>query len=140
MKRLILILAAVGLTACGTAQAKANEAFVVDDSTPATTEAPDTTEASTDLTLDDIAVSLVTLDSQCFDSAGGLVTVEADLSITGGTYPGKATLVYEIRGGEHVETHSLELEDDRYSTDQNTVSTASCSANLTAVPVNLIER
>jgi hypothetical protein len=133
MKRL-LILTLVGLTACGSAQAAETTAAP-------TTEAPATTEApETEITLADFEVSLVTLDSECFDSAGGLVTVEADLAINGGTYPGKATLVYEIHGGEHVETHSLELEDDRYSTDQNTVSTASCSAHLTAIPVNLIER
>jgi len=139
MKRITpIILIAVGLTACGTVQAKTNEAFVVDDSAPATTEAPETDDAP--YTLDDFTIELITLESECFDSAGALVTVEPDLYIRDGEYPGKATLVFEIRGGEHTETFRMELDGDGYTTNEEMIATATCSANLTAVPTNLIER
>lgn len=101
---------------------------------------PATTEVDSAVSLDDFQLDLIVLESQCFDTAGGLVTIEPDLSIPGASYDGQATLVYEVHGGDSVETFRLELDGTNFTYNEETISTPTCSSHLTAVPVRLIER
>ena len=102
-----------------------------------TTQAASTT-SRVEATTSDFIVELIVLESECFNTAGALVTVEPDLfSDVTGNY----TIVYEIHGGEAVETLRLELSDDgSYSYSEHTVSTASCEYDLSTEVVNVIER
>lgn len=109
---------------------------------PTTTEAPTTTVADKEWTIGDFVIELVTLESQCFNSAGGLVTVEPNLSISDlSAWDQEATLVYTILGGEAEETFNVTIHDDgKYSFEQHTIQTPTCESVLTAVPTRLIER
>ena len=73
-----------------------------------TTQAVSTTRR-VEATTSDFIVELIILESNCFDTAGALVTVEPDLFTD---VTGNYTIVYEIHGGEAVETLRLELSDD----------------------------
>jgi hypothetical protein len=106
-----------------------------------TTARPTTTTTVPPLTKDDFVVTLTTLESQCFNTAGALVTVEpevANLRPVDSDY--RATLVYEIHGGENVETFNLEIAGTNITYRKHVVSTSTCSPQLTVVTTNLIER
>jgi hypothetical protein len=91
---------------------------------------------------EDFTIELVVLESQCFNTAGALVTVEPELAINTikPTAGQTLTIVYEIHGGENVETYNLEVEGTSYSYDEHTVSTETCEPELTAEVVDVISR
>lgn len=125
------VIAAALLTACASGTSKLNP--------PDITANKPTPNPST-VSLNDFQIDLIVLDSECFGSAGANVTAEPNLSIDGGEFDGQATLVYDVRGGEAVETHSMELNGSSYTYDKLFISTASCNFNLTATPTRLITR
>ena len=100
-----------------------------------------TTEASEKLTLDDVAINLIVLENQCYDSAGALITFEPELGVgEDGDAGGRYTLTYDVTGGGAHQTYSIEIDGTRYSNDQHMVSTDTCVSFLTATPTRLIER
>lgn len=99
----------------------------------ATTEAP-----ASDVSISDFSIELVVLENQCFDTAGALVTVKPMLNTLTGHYDGQATLVYEVHGGEAVETYNIEVDGDNYTTSKLHIQTPTCNVNLTAEPTMLI--
>jgi hypothetical protein len=119
-------------------------AFLGDDDEPGPdsfTNTPSEPAESEAITLSNFGIDLVVLESQCFDTAGGLVTVEPDVSAVDVPPAGyRATLVYEIRGGENTETFNIEITGSDYSYDEHLISTADCSDELTVVPTRLLER
>lgn len=50
-----------------------------------------------------------------------------------------ATIIYEVHGGDQVDTHSIELEGSQYSYDSVFIGIDSCDYELTAVPVRIRE-
>lgn len=111
-------------------------------STSTTTTQPTTTATET-FDEDDFLVELIILESQCFNSAGALVTVEPDLTLTAATGPApdqELTIVFEIHGGEFVETRRLDVTGDSYSYEEYVVSTESCEYDLSTEIVQVINR
>lgn len=103
-----------------------------DDDT-GTTEA----EGSYEPTPADFALTVVTIEKECFGSAGCNVTFDIDLSYIGPRSLDEDdswVLIYDVAGGEDPQTGSLELDGDgTYRVDQSQfISTASSGAVLTA--------
>jgi len=98
--------------------------------------------ATIEFSPDDFAVELIVLENQCFNSAGALITVEPKLSILGAQPAPEQTLtvIYEIHGGESVETRNLEVSGGQYTYDESTISTADCADELSATVVDVLER
>lgn len=108
-------------------------------SSTTTTTAPTTTTTEAEpLTTDDVSVSLFIIEDECFNTAGALVTVEPDVSVSA-TVDQEYLVVYEISGVEGgSETYNLTLHDDgTYTFSQEQLSTESCDhdlqVNVTAV-------
>lgn len=111
--------------------------------TTTTTRPPTTTTTLPPPLPEHFAVSLVVTESRCFNSAGANVTVEPELSYTGPGLPdgGEWQIIYEIHGGEVVETFSFDVTSDGdYSYRPHLVQTPTCSDTLTATVVNVRER
>lgn len=101
-------------------------------SSTTTTTAPTTTTTAPDpLTTDDVSLSLFIIEDECFNTAGALVTVEPDVSVSG-PVDQEYLVVYEISGVEGgTETFNLTLHaDGTYSFRQETLSTESCNHDL----------
>lgn len=156
-KTMTLALAGLGLTlaACGGGKVEelADEAAgradasdipiagAVTDAAEAVEDAPEVEPPADKLALADIQLELITLENQCFDTAGALITVEPDLYVPGGQVEGTWTLIYEITGGGAFETYSMELSGDRYSKNEHHISTDACvPGGLEATPIRLLER
>lgn len=113
--------------------------------TSTTTPVTTTTLADVSLDEDDFMIDLIILENKCFNTAGALVTVEPELVVSdldsflasGNEY----TIVYEVHGGEAVNTYNLSLDSDgNYTYDQETISTASCDFELVAEVVRVLQR
>jgi hypothetical protein len=112
-------------------------------SSTTTTQSITTTTAAEAFDEGDFLVELVVLEDECFNSAGALVTVEPDLTLTSTREPApdqELTIVFEIHGGENVETQRIDLTGDSYSYEEHVVSTESCEYELSAEVVQVIER
>lgn len=142
MRRLtltIFLLAACASPAATTAPTTTTEATTTTQPTTTTTRPTTTTAVSFDL--DNFSVELIVTESECFGSAGALVTVEPEMTVVNlppDDY--RATLVFEIHGGEADETANLEIDGAEYSYDELLISTASCDYELSVELVRLIER
>jgi len=149
--RIVVATLALGLllVACGGSvdDSASTSTGPTEASTTVTTSPPTTTAAPT-TTLGkvwgpaDFKVELITLESQCFDTAGAVVTVEPELvkvSLLEVEVP--LTIVYEIRGGENVDTYRLQLAPSgTYSFSEHVIQTVRCDDELTAEVVNVIQR
>lgn len=139
MKKLLLVLAVVAtlLAACA---APTPQIVVVTATQPPATARPTVrptarpTARPKPLVLSDLTLTLIVIETQCFGSAGGLVTVQPELGVDAYAHVGQEyLLIYEIRGGEYgAETDSLEMHTNgTYSyTTERTISTTSCDDKL----------
>lgn len=109
---------------------------------PTTTMPPTTTAPPLPLAPEDYAIALTVTANQCFNSAGGLVTVEPSFSIVNiRALASPVTLIYDIHGGEHVETASVDVAADGTMTVRRaTIDTPTCDVIPTAVITQVIER
>lgn len=152
---LALLAGAVVATAAITADIASDDDAPVRSSSPALvfdapTDLPEVTLPPTDpdddgrtFTPADFRVRLVETGRECFGSAGGLVTVEPELSYVNEAPGNDRTflVVYEIRGGEDgAQTYSIDVTGGEYAFDDAIISTPTCSTNLTAKVTTVRER
>jgi hypothetical protein len=118
------------------------------DATTTTTEATTTTTRATtttttavvEPTAENFAIELTILESECFNTAGGLVTIRPELSYDGPDLTQDYTLTYSIDGGEHPnDVYRIEVQaDGNYRFDEEVISTLDCDAVLTPRVVAVI--
>ena len=89
-------------------------------------------EASKTLTVEDVTITLFETGSECFNSAGAIVTWEPEVT-TRNNFQGDALVVYDVLGGEFVETYNIELSDGSFSYRPELTSTESCTYELSAI-------
>lgn len=135
----------------GGERASASSATTTTEKLTTTTERTTATERPTTTTRPpaytpvptDFAIALITTEKQCFGSAGCIVSFTIDVSYVGTQLPDPAktfTVVYDILGGEDPKTASFEVSGDEISyTKDDSISTASSDAVLTAVPTTVID-
>ena len=128
--------------AAATSEATTTAAPTTSTTAAPTTTATTTTQPAAPLVPEGFSINLVVTESQCFDTAGALVTVEPELTIVlRQPAPDETvTVVYEVHGGEAVETFSFDLTGTEYSYDPLVISTATCDAVLSARVVDVMER
>ena len=91
----------------------------------------------------DYALTIKTLEKQCFGSAGCNVTFRIELAYVGLESPDPTStyeLTYEVQGGEDPLINTLTVTGDQYSTDESEfISTSSSDAELVAVVMDVTE-
>ncbi len=109
---------------------------------PTTTEAPTTTVAPHEWVPADFAITLTVIESSCFDTAGAVVRYEPALSLLSTEKWDKtATIIFEVLGGDSVETKSFDITPDgKYSASRDSIQTPRCSDVLTAVVTKILLR
>ncbi len=93
------------------------------------------------ISLDNFSIEIIITGSQCFGSAGANVEWEPRLTVD--IVPPddyRATLVYELHGGDQVDIYNIEIEGSGYTYNGEFTSIDTCDYELTAVPVRLLER
>ena len=110
--------------------------------TTTTTLPPRTTTTLRSFSPSDFSVELVIIESDCFNTAGALVRVEHALTLTAAVPADnqRVTVIFEIHGGENVETKSIDVTGSSYTVEDHRISTASCTYDLTAEVVNVLNR
>jgi hypothetical protein len=108
--------------------------------TTTTTQPPTTTRAEPPITIGNFEVELVVIENVCYNTAGANITVRPQLVVNRMPPAGyEAILVYEIHGGEAVQTFNIEITGSENSTSEQRISTESCDDELSVELVNLLE-
>ena len=106
--------------------------------TTTTTRPPPYTPVPTDFTIE-----VIETEKECFGSAGCIVHFTIDVSYVGAQLPDPSktfTVIYDVLGGEDPKTDSFEVSGDEISyTKEDTISTASSDAVITAVPKRILD-
>ena len=137
MKRLLIVLIVLLLVGCSSAPAEpVPTATSTPTIEPTATEVPLTPTPQPTSTprppkISDFQLDFVITESQCFGSAGCLVTIRPDLSIIDRTPVGEWLLVYEIYGDEDgTLIANLDLDGTQYSFNPVHISTESADYNI----------
>lgn len=110
--------------------------------TPAPAYTPPPKPVYPDPVVTDYAVTLYTTEKKCFGSAGCNISFTVDLAYGGPELDPSKTyeLRYEVTGGEDPYLSTIEIEGDSYTSHEESVSTASQSAELAATVLDIRER
>lgn len=108
-------------------------------SAPTTTRAPTTTAAPHVPTPEEFTIGIIETERSCFGTAGCLISYRIDPKYNGPPISPTATytVVYEVRGGEDVQTKNFDLEGGSASFREESISTPP-NPTLSAVPVRVL--
>ncbi len=137
--RIIVVTATVPPTALPTA---VPTAAPLSTAPPRPTSLPPT-ETPVPLLLEDFEMELIVIEKVCFGSAGCNITVQPELFYGGPPLaPGDTyTLIYEVYGSEDgTLTFNLKITGEQYTVEDERISTAHQSDELTAAVVRILDR